>query len=74
MDPDRKALLRLIDALVDSWLETADPDDVRNDLGKVDLLMDIADRLPERGEIPERVRTFYDGVFLRDLWSTKNKD
>lgn len=74
MDTNRPVILALLEALVDAWLETMDPEDVRQDLAKINILTDAFNKLPHREEIPERIGTFYDGVFLRDLWSTRNQD
>lgn len=60
-------LMQLLEALLESWLETETTVDIGSDPEKVQLLRRVTEE--ERGLEPTPfVRDIYREVFLRDIW------
>lgn len=60
--------LKLLDELVRAWLETMSPVEIGSDLEKVRLLKEARAEVSS-GEPSPLVRSVYEEVFLRDVWS-----
>lgn len=65
-------LLKLLDELIKSWLETWTPDEIGSDVAKITLLQDARASISE-GQPSELVRHVYQEVFLSDLWGGETK-
>lgn len=61
-------LLKLLDELLRSWMETSTPTEIGSDLDKVRLLKEARAAITE-GVPSQLVQAVYREVFLRDVWS-----
>lgn len=61
-------LLRMLDELVASWLDTMTPVEIGSDLQKVRLLKEVRATVGE-GQPSPSAQQLYQEVFLRDIWS-----
>jgi hypothetical protein len=61
-------LLKLLDELCRSWMETSTPVEIGSDLEKVRMLKEARAQITE-GRPSELVQQLYREVFLRDVWS-----
>lgn len=60
-------LLKLLDELVRSWLQTMTPVEIGSDVEKIRLLREARALITE-GKPSELVQDVYQEVFLSDLW------
>jgi hypothetical protein len=61
-------LLKLLDELCRSWLQTMTPDEIGSDVEKIRILKEARAAVTE-GMPSELVKAVYQEVFLRDVWS-----
>jgi hypothetical protein len=66
-------VIELLSALQAEWETHLTHREIGSDVDKIELLNHVREVIdPRLVEVPKATRKFYEGVYLRDVWSSEN--